>query len=78
MSRFASAARLAFRRYFGIRLEEKADVMMLTHRDELEVTQNPVFHVEKNKTNRVQPSTYQLTMNARMFQQRAQQELLGM
>jgi hypothetical protein len=51
--------------------------VVLTYEDDLGLVQNPVFNVEKNKINEVQPIIYQRMMNARMLQQRAQQQPSG-
>jgi len=56
---------------------KKQMFMVLTYEDDIGIAQNPVFHVEKDKINEVQPSIYQRMMNARMMQQRAQQQPTG-
>jgi len=48
--------------------------MVLTYEDDLGIIQNPVFHIEKDKINEVQPTIYQRMMNAKMLEQRAQQQ----
>jgi|ERR1019366_9883383 hypothetical protein len=57
--------------------KKKQMFMVLTYEDDLGLLQNPVFHIEKDKINEVQPSIYQRMMNARMMQQRAQQQPSG-
>jgi hypothetical protein len=48
--------------------------MLLTYEDDLGITQNPVFHIAKDKINEVQPTIYQRMMNQRMLQKRDQQQ----
>lgn len=57
--------------------KEKQMFMVLTYEDDLGLIQNPVFHIEKDKIKEVQSSIYQHMMNARMMQQRVQQQPSG-
>lgn len=67
-----TAKRLLLVGIFAFAWKKKQMFMVLTYEDDLGLTQNPVFHIEKDKINEVQPSIYQRMMNARMLQQRAQ------
>jgi hypothetical protein len=67
-----TAARLLLVGLFAFAWKKKQMFMVLTYEDELGLIQNPVFHIEKDKINEVQPTIYQRMMNARILQQRSQ------
>jgi hypothetical protein len=72
-----TAARLLLVGLFAFAWKKKQMFMVLTYEDDLGLVQNPVFHIEKDKINEVQPTIYQRMMNARMVQKRAQQPSSG-
>jgi hypothetical protein len=72
-----TAKRLLLTGIFAFAWKKKQMFMVLTYEDDLGLVQNPVFHIEKDKINEVQPTIYQRMMNARMMQQRAQQQPSG-
>jgi hypothetical protein len=66
--------RLLLTGIFAFAWKKKQMFMVLTYEDDLGIVQNPVFHIEKDKINEVQPTIYQRMMNAKMLEQRAQQQ----
>jgi hypothetical protein len=66
--------RLLLTGIFAFAWKKKQMFMVLTYEDDLGIIQNPVFHIEKDKINEVQPTIYQRMMNAKMLEQRAQQQ----
>ena len=66
--------RLLLTGLFAFAWKKKQMFMLLTYEDDLGITQNPVFHIAKDKINEVQPTIYQRMMNQRMLQKRDQQQ----
>jgi len=60
-----TAKRLLLVGIFAFAWKKKEQFMVLTYKDELGMTQNPVFRVAKGKINEVQPAIYQRMMNAK-------------
>ena len=57
--------RLLFVGILAFAWKKKQTFMVLTYKDELGMTQNPVFNIAKGKIDEVQPAIYQRMMSAR-------------
>ena len=58
-----SAMRLLFVGILAFAWKKKQTFMVLTYKDEIGMTQNPVFDIAKGKVNEVQPVIYQHMMS---------------